>query len=119
MKLFTITAASIVALVTAIAAGNIVREDSQGFAYYCGEIAAEQRVQREILDDDGAQFFCGCERTKDYAEKYAKGDGIVPRIVAEVGSFFEASGYASTDRALAGSLERSRESTSCDARRGD
>jgi hypothetical protein len=95
MKLFTITA-SIVTLVAAITAEEIVQHDRQGHAYWCGEIAGEERVQREIFHDDAARLLDECEPSKLYAQKYAKGDGIVARTVAEVGSFFGSRGYAST-----------------------
>jgi len=85
MKLYTITAASIIALVVGIAGEEIVQVDRVGHAYWCGEIASEKRVQREIFDDPGADPWRGeCDPSQRFAEAYAtKGDGTLVRAVAQ------------------------------------
>ena len=85
MKLYTITAASIIALVVSIAGDEIVQVDRVGHAYWCGEIASEKRVQREIFHDtENHPRREECEPSQRFAEAYAtKGDGTLVRTVAQ------------------------------------
>jgi hypothetical protein len=103
MTLYTVAAASILSLVVGIAAGErIAQVDGQGLAYWCGEIASEKRVQREIFHDmDSDPVSEECDAPQVYAEAYAKGDGTSARITwlvdpLELVSSFLSKSWAST-----------------------
>jgi hypothetical protein len=95
MKLFTITA-SIISLFAGMAADSLFFQGNrEGHGFWCGKIAAEERVQREIFGDGAAQLSHECQRSQSYAEQYAKGDGPAGTLENVVWSFFSKS-YAST-----------------------
>jgi hypothetical protein len=103
MKLYTIAAVSIISFVVGIAAGErIPRVDGQGHAYWCGEIASEERVQREIFHDTNTDPLPKeCDAAQRSAEGYAKGEAESARIARlfdpwEAVSSFLSKSWAST-----------------------
>jgi hypothetical protein len=76
MTLYTIAAASILSLVVGIAAGERIGQfDGQGLGYWCGAIASEERVQRDIFHDTEERLPKECHAPQRSAEAYSKGDG--------------------------------------------
>jgi hypothetical protein len=82
MKLFTITA-SIISLVAGVVGHAILEGDREGHAYWCGEIAAQEWVQRQIFDDRDAAPLPECDTPQRRAEAYDKGGGTGIELAAE------------------------------------